>query len=200
MPGRRACGEDHPSLGVECSSGTERSSWIGSVSSTNSRREPTSTSGAVDEVDFYQLLGIPYFASRADITRAYREAMKRVHPDRQQPADRAAAEERAKLLNRAFSTLSHAESRRTYDTSIKARAVQDQIMSQYFGGFGMPGSGDSFGADLRRTPTAAERRHRQRNDRNAMVSVVIVFAGATLAVVLLLLLWAAVSEVFGGLL
>jgi DnaJ-class molecular chaperone len=169
------------------------------VSSTNSRREPTSAPGAVEEIDFYQLLGVPYSASRADITRAYREAMKRTHPDRQHPADRAAAEEHAKLLNRAFKTLSQAESRRTYDTSIKARAVQDQIMSQYFGGFGMPGSGDPFGTDLRRAPTAAERRHRQRNDRNAMVSVVVVFAGATLAVVVLLLLWAAISEVFGGL-
>ena len=178
---------------------TERSFWIVSVSSTNSRREPTSTPGAVDDIDFYQLLGVPYSASRADITRAYREAMKRAHPDRHHPADRAAAEEHAKLLNRAFTTLSHTDSRRAYDTSIKARAVQDQIMGQYFGGFGMPGSGDPFGSDLRRSPTASERRNRQRNDRNAMVSVVAVFAGVTLAVVLLLLLVSAVEAIFGRL-
>ncbi len=170
------------------------------MSSPHTHRRSTQGSGTVEDgPDYYQLLGVPYSASRSDITRAYREAMKRVHPDRQQPAERAAAEEHAKLLNRAFSTLSRAESRRAYDTTIKAQAVQDQIMSQYFGGFGMPGSGDPFGDRLRRQPTAAERRDQQRNDRNAMASVVIVFAGGTFAVIALLILWAALTALVGGL-
>ncbi len=165
------------------------------MTSSDTRRQSDQGIGndAGDAQDFYHLLGVPYSATRPEITRAYREAMKRIHPDRQAPAHRAAAEERAKLLNRAYSTLAHTESRRAYDTSIKAQTVQDQIMTQYFGGFDMPGSRNPTGEHLRRAPTTAERRDKQRSDRQAMVSVVIVFAGATIAVVLLLVLWGALE-------
>jgi DnaJ-class molecular chaperone len=170
------------------------------VSSAHSRRQTSSRNDRVDDsADYYQILGVPYSATKADITRAYRDAMKRAHPDRRQPADRATAEEHAKLLNRAFTTLSRAESRRAYDATIKAQTVQDQIMSHYVGGFGMPGSADPYGRRLRREPTSAERRDQQRDDRNAMVSVVIVFAAVTLAAVALLLVWAAVSALISAL-
>jgi curved DNA-binding protein CbpA len=169
--------------------------WIEFVTSSDTRHQSRQSIGndAVDAQDYYRLLGVPYSATRAEITRAYREAMKRIHPDRQAPAHRAAAEERAKNLNRAYSTLAHPESRRTYDNSIKAQAVQDQIMTQYFGGFDLPGSRNPTGEHLRRAPTTAERRDKQRSDRQAMTSVVIVFAGATIAVVLLLVLWGALD-------
>jgi len=143
--------------------------------------------------DYYGLLGVPYSADRAEITRAYRAAMKRAHPDRHAPAERADAEERAKRLNLAYSTLAHPESRRTYDTSIRSQTVQDQLMTQYFGGFDMPGARNPTGEHLRRRPTAAERRDKERSDRQAMTSVVIVFAIATLAVILLLVVWASID-------
>jgi len=173
--------------------------WNVSVTSTNSQRPPIPPRGDVEDVDYYRILGVPYTATRAEITRAYRKAMKRVHPDRQPPSAREAAEQHARLLNRAYSTLAHTESRRAYDMSIKAQAVQDQIMSQYFGGFGMPGSGDLSGERFRQPPTAADRRNQKRNDRNAMVSIVVVFAGATVAVVALLVIWAAASSLFRAL-
>jgi DnaJ-class molecular chaperone len=170
------------------------------VASSNTRRESDRAIGndTADAQDFYRLLGVPYSATRAEITRAYREAMKRTHPDRQAPAHRAAAEERAKLLNRAYSTLAHTESRHAYDTSIRAQTVQDQIMTQYFGGFDMPGSRNPTGEHLRRAPTNAERQDKLRSDRQAMVSVIIVFAGATIAVVLLLVLWGALDALVRG--
>lgn len=170
--------------------------WIECVTSSNSRhrtRQDVTDDELADTQDFYRLLGVSYTATRSEITRAYREKMKGTHPDRQAPAHRAAAEERAKLLNLAYSTLAHTESRRTYDDSIKAQTVQDQIMNQYFGGFGMPGSADPTGEQLRRRPSTAERRDKQRTDRQAMASVVIVFAGVTIGVVLLLIFWAAIE-------
>ena len=41
-----------------------------------------------DQEDHYSLLGVPFTATHAEITRAYRQAMKRAHPDRQLPERR----------------------------------------------------------------------------------------------------------------
>lgn len=144
---------------------------------------------AAPEIDYYKLLGVPPTATFKEITHAYREAMKRSHPDRQRPEQRAAAEERAKLLNRAFTTLSKAETRRAYDQTIKAEAVQDQIMNRYFGGFAVPNrESDPFGDRFRREQTQAEKADQRRTDRSAMVTVFAVFAAGALFLIVLLFL------------
>ncbi len=152
--------------------------------------------------DHYQVLGVPYAASGAEIARAYRAAMKRIHPDRQpaggDPRGRAAAEEAARRLNLAYATLSKPLARQAYDRTIRGAIVQDQIMSRYVGGFHVPQANGTGGADPlapppRRAPTASERRERRRADRDALVSLVAVFAGMALLLVLLLLIWAAVA-------
>ncbi len=165
---------------------------------------PTATpdAPAPSSENHYQLLGVPYTATGADITRAYRAAMKRIHPDRQRAERRAAAEEQAKRHNIANATLSKPLRRQDNDPTNRADVVQDQLMGRYVGGFHVPQNGqtgvDPFAQRMRREPTAAERRERARADRSATVSLVVAFAGITLAFVLALLLWATARALLGA--
>ena len=152
-------------------------------------------------VDYYKLLDVPYTATFQEITRAYRQAMKRAHPDRHRPDKRAAAEERSKQINAAYQILSQADSRRAYDETLKTSAVQDQNMSRYAGGFGPPGSAtDPYAQGLRRHATAAERAERRQSDRSALLSIFLVFAAVTLFVILTLVLIEIGSAIISALL
>ncbi|MBA3415151.1 MAG: J domain-containing protein [Chloroflexia bacterium] len=152
---------------------------------------PDTPPGGPPVPDHYRVLGVAYTARKAEITRAYREAMKAVHPDRQRPERRSSADEQAKQLNAAYAVLSSPVKRQAYDQTIRANLVQDQLMSRYVGGFypAAGGDADPFGANLRRDTTAAERRERAVTDRHALVTVVVVFGGFTLAVLIGLLVW-----------
>ena len=164
------------------------------------RTAPPTADDPVDgAADYYALLGVPPTAGAAQITRAYRAAMKRAHPDRQRPDARQAAEARARLLNQAYATLSKPLSRQAYDQTIRARLVQDQLMSRYVGGLNVPPANghDPFASRLRREPTAAEKRAQARSDRNAMVSILLVFGGVTLGLIGLLVLASLIGELVG---
>lgn len=184
---RAACGGD----------AEEVCSRVSSQSSAHPPHQPGSANG---EVDWYKVLGVPYAATAADIRQAYRAAIKEIHPDRQQAARRATAEESAKLLNQAYATLSNPVRRREYDDKIRANIVQDQLMRRYVGGFLTPDMvGDEHGARFHREPTAEEQRDQARAARSAMVSVVIVFTAIAVIVVLFLLLWAILGQVLSSL-
>ena len=101
----------------------------------------------------YQLLGIHYGAKPAEITRAYRDAMKRNHPDRVHAERRAASEELAKRLNHAYAVLSKPASRKAYDESIRVQGIQEQIMGRYIGGFAGPGLGGNGGGQSEQAPS-----------------------------------------------
>lgn len=146
--------------------------------------------------NYYTLLNVSYTASRADIRKAYRQSMMRAHPDRAHPERRAAAEDLAKLLNRAYATLSDPDKRAAYDKEIRPQVLQGEIMNRYVGGFGGGGigGGPTMAADApRREMSASELRDRQRSGRSATVTLFSVFTVVTLGGIGLLLLFALVS-------
>lgn len=152
----------------------------------------------MDDPNYYELLGVTFTASAEEIRRAYRGAMKEIHPDRQRASGRARAEEQAKLLNRAYATLSKPAARRQYDQTIRAQVVQDQIMSRYVGGF-VDQWQERDGEQLKRAPTAADRREQAQANRSALVSLLTAFVVLTVVVVGLVLLVALGEALVGTL-
>lgn len=85
-------------------------------------------------INYYQVLNVPYGASREEITRSYRNLMRLTHPDHfQEPLARAKAEERAKLINAAYTVLSRSETRSEYDRQMRATVMSDALMQRYTG-------------------------------------------------------------------
>lgn len=152
-----------------------------------------------DQEDHYVVIGVAYGATHAEITRAYRRAMKLAHPDRQRPERRATAEDLARRLNAAYAVLSDPIKRQAYDRTIQHQVIQDQIMRQYVGGFqtfdGQSRAG-SARSEYRREPTAAERRERIRADRQASLTLVLVAVALTLLIVALVLFGSVIGSVF----
>lgn len=109
--------------------------------------------------DYYEVLGVARDADPDDIRKAYRQAALKHHPDRN-PGD-ATAEAKFKEATEAYSVLSDAEKRSTYDRFGHAglgsggfdfsNAGMGDILSQFqdmfsdffggMGGFGFPGGG-----------------------------------------------------------
>lgn len=161
------------------------------------------THAVTRQPDYYTLLGVAHTASPEEIRRAYRAAMKENHPDRQTPEARLAAEERSKTLNIAYTTLSQPERRQKYDSSLRAAAVQEQIMSRYTGDMHIPKNArDPFtGQPVRPTRYQSEqaRREQLKADRSATSSLLFVFGGAALFVVLAILMFAVISLIISRL-
>src|SRR5690606_1964642 len=137
------------------------------------------------DINYYQVLNVPYTATRAEITRAYRTLMRSAHPDRARTEmERKKAEERAKLLNAAYAVLGMPEVRREYDAAIRQRAVSDALMQRYTGN--MPGRPSPF---MTREPVSPQaRRAQQRASRSALLHfllITVLFLAAIVVVVLL---------------
>jgi curved DNA-binding protein CbpA len=146
----------------------------------------------LDDPNYYELLGVTFAASTEEIRRAYRTAMKEIHPDRQRAAGRARAEEAAKRLNRAYATLSKPAARQAYDQTIRAQVIQDQIMSRYVGGF-MPEMQDQTAQQFRRAPSAADKREQARANRSAMVTLLTAFVVLAAVVIGVIVLFALID-------
>lgn len=144
-------------------------------------------------VNYYAVLDLPADASRADIIRAYRQQMRRSHPDNfSDPDARKRAEERAKDINAAYAVLSRPEVRREYDMVHRRRVMSETVADRYR--TYAPGS-------TRPTTDPLERHRRQRTHRrqktrevqrsafnNAIRQLVIAFGGIALALILLIIL------------
>ncbi len=118
--------------------------------------------------DLYEILGVPRNASQADIKKAYRELVKKHHPDTH-PGDKA-NEEKFKKINAAYTVLNDPEKRARYDQfgatgpggsggnpfggmgGVDLGDLFGDIFSQAFGGgFG------GFGGSSRMNPNAPQR-------------------------------------------
>lgn len=150
-----------------------------------------------EQLDFYKILGVSYQATPVEIKRAYRTAMKRSHPDRFAPEMRAGAETRARELNEAYKVLSKPDSRQRYDQQLKATLLQDQIMSRYAGGLGAPGQDQDIHARIREAQRQDQRRHQKKSDRDATTSLLVVFVGFALVVLVLLIVGSIVAALVG---
>lgn len=137
-------------------------------------------------------------ATNAEITQAYRRAMKQAHPDRQTPERRARAEDLARRLNAAYVVLSDPIKRQAYDRTIRQQVIQDQIMRQYVGGFHTGGGAPTYPTMERREPTAAERRERFEADRSAWLLLIGFAAVFAAAIILVLVAGALVESVFNA--
>lgn len=65
---------------------------------------------------FYEVLGVPRYASDADIKKAFKELAKKYHPDKH-PGEKF-YEDHFKKINEAYQTLSNPQSRQRYDLRI----------------------------------------------------------------------------------
>jgi len=117
--------------------------------------------------DYYEVLGVARDASDVDIKKCYRKLAMKYHPDRN--PDDAEAESKFKEVSEAYSVLSDAEKRGTYDrfghAGLRGAGVEpgfanaEEVFSQFsdmfgdlfgFGGGGGRGRGRSRGPQLRR--------------------------------------------------
>lgn len=69
--------------------------------------------------NYYEILEVSKNASKEVIEKAYRVLAKRYHPDLQKENNKKIAEEKMKLINEAYETLSNDEKREKYNIQLK---------------------------------------------------------------------------------
>jgi len=135
-------------------------------------------------INYYEILDVPFTASKREITRAYRQLMRATHPDKfTEDNQRHRAEERAKLLNAAYAVLSRTDTRREYDLSIRSNAVNDVLFQRYTGN---TSAQQRLANYARRSPSPEMARAQRRAQRSALRSFllfVVLFIVALIVVV-----------------
>ena len=76
----------------------------------------------MSDVNFYQVLGVGQSASADEIRSAYRDLVKRYHPDLFHAAgEKATATEKLRQINEAYAVLGNSERRQRYDQKFVQR-------------------------------------------------------------------------------
>ncbi|MCL2372522.1 MAG: molecular chaperone DnaJ [Defluviitaleaceae bacterium] len=116
-----------------------------------------------DKRDYYEILGVGRDASDSDLKKAYRNMAKKYHPDAN-PGDKT-AEDKFKEVSEAYSVLSDANKRSTYDQfghqafqqggggGFNGSMDMGDIFNSFFGGGGID-LGSMFGGGGRQRPRA----------------------------------------------
>lgn len=66
-------------------------------------------------MDYYKILGVSHDATSEEIKKAYKKLALKHHPDKNQETDSAKAEERFKVIGKAYEVLSDVNERAVYD-------------------------------------------------------------------------------------
>lgn len=143
-------------------------------------------------INYYQVLDVPFTATREEITHSYRMLMRHVHPDTvADPDQRAKAEERAKLINAAYAVLSKPALRSEYDRVVRQRVMAEALMQRYTGN--APSRPASFSAPIRRESRRVAR-HRRQAFHSAVGQLVVTAAAVLIGFVLAVLLVSLAAE------
>lgn len=99
--------------------------------------------------DPYKVLGVPRTASEDEIRRAYRRLAKENHPDLN-PSNKAASEEKLKVINAAFGIIGDEDKRRKFDAGMidangEPRRAYSRAGTYNAGGPGRGPEPDEFG-------------------------------------------------------
>lgn len=82
--------------------------------------------------NYYEILEVDKNASPEVIEKAYKALVKKYHPDLQEEGNKALAEEKIKLINEAYDTLSNSELRLKYDENLKAHTVSEDELNKLY--------------------------------------------------------------------
>jgi hypothetical protein len=81
---------------------------------------------------------------------------------------------------------------------LKSTMVQDQVMSRYSGGLGSPGQDQDIYARIREAKRIEQRKQQKQTDREATTSLLVVFIGFTLIVIVLVVFGSLLGSVLRG--
>jgi curved DNA-binding protein CbpA len=137
-------------------------------------------------INYYAVLDVSLDASREEITRTYRALMRLTHPDNfSEPVARQKAEERAKLINAAYTVLSRPEIRKEYDQIMRRQLMTDVVMQRYTAG--APGRPTQVERP-RRKPSAQSVRAQREAYKSAVWQLVLTTAAVAFGLIVVIIM------------